>query len=275
MNHEQPDRRTRPGRGFTMIELLVVIAVVAILAALLLPVLAQAKERVRALQCLNNLRQWAQAFCFYGDDSDYIPREGHRRDGAVRVDNWANVYDRTNVDVWYNALPPYLGEPPASAYASLITGQRPRFYENRIFHCPSAHFTAGIEVDNQASFSLVMNSKLIMAPVAEPRCSIPFAAIQRPADTVAFLEERVNPSEAKVDLGQLNYDLGQPSAFASRFAARHRRGGNLAFCDGHVTLQPGPVVVETKGRYRGFARYPEGPINWCADPVMDPNTPDD
>jgi len=275
MNQMQHERRRRPGRGFTMIELLVVVAVVVILAALLLPALVQAKERARSLQCLNNLRQWAQAFRFYEDDSEYIPREGQRRTGAVRVDNWADVYNRANADVWYNALPPYLSEPPASMYASLITGQRPRFYENRIFHCPSARFTAGIEVDNEASFSLVMNSKLIMAPTIEPRCSIPFTAIQRPADTVAFLDERVNPSEYRVDVNQLNYDLGQPSAFASRFAARHRGGGNVAFCDGHVSFQSGRMVVETKGRNRGFARYPDGPITWCADPVMDPNSPDD
>lgn len=280
MNHEQPQREqpqrtTRPERGFTMIELLVVIAVVAILAAVLLPALGRAKERARTLQCLSNLRQWTQAFCLYADDSEYIPREGHRRDGSVRVDNWANVYDSSNADVWYNALPPYLSEPPASAYASLITGQRPRFYQNRLFHCPSARFTAGIEFDNQASFSLAMNSKLIMPPATQPRCSIQFSMIQRPADTVAFLEARVNPSEAREDPGQLNYDLGQPSAFASRFAARHRGNGNLAFCDGHVSSQPGRTVVETTGRYRGFARYPNGPINWCADPVVDPNSPDD
>ena len=275
MNHEHPDGQTRAGPGFTMIEFLVVIAVVAILAALLLPTLARAKERARSLQCLNSLRQWTQAFCSYADDSEYIPREGHRRDGSVRVDNWANVYDRANVDVWYNALPPYLSEPPASTYASLLTAQRPRFYESRIFHCPSARFTAGIEVDNQASFSLAMNSKLIMPPTTDPKYSIPFAMIQRPSDTVAFLEARVNSSESKVDLSQLNHDLGQPSAFASRFAARHLGGGNLAFCDGHVSFQLGPAVVETKGSYRGFARYPDGPINWCADPVVDPNSQND
>lgn len=274
MTHEKAEQRIRP-LGFTLVELLAVVAVVTILAALLLPALGRAKERVRGLQCLNNLRQWAQAFSSYADDSNFIPREGHRRNGAVRVDSWASVYHHDNSDVWYNALPPYLSEPPASTYASLITGQRPRFYENRIFHCPSARFTAGIEVDNQASFSLVMNSKLIMPPVVEPTCSIPFTAIQRPADTVAFLEARVNPSEARVDLSQLNYDLGQPSAFASRFAPRHRGGGNLAFCDGHVAFQTGPSVVEMKGRYRGFARYPDGPINWCADPLVDPNSPED
>lgn len=265
----------QPG-GFTLIELLVVITIIAILAALLLPSLARAKEKGHAVQCLNNVRQWELAFSMYKDDDEFIPREGSRRDGTVRTDNWANVRDPVSKDVWYNVLPSYLSEQPASSYASALTGQRPKFYQNRLFHCPSARFPEGAGFDNDAFFSLVMSSKLIMPPARPPECSVRYDEIQRPSATPAFLEGRVDPAEPKVDVLQLDSDLGQPSAYASRFAPRHNRGGNIAFCDGHAGWQPGPTVVETRpGRDRGFALFPDGDIVWCPDPLEDPNTPDD
>jgi prepilin-type N-terminal cleavage/methylation domain-containing protein/prepilin-type processing-associated H-X9-DG protein len=64
--------RCRQRRGFTLIELLVVIAIIAILAAILFPVFAQAREKARAASCLSNARQISLAFSMYAQDFDEV-----------------------------------------------------------------------------------------------------------------------------------------------------------------------------------------------------------
>jgi prepilin-type N-terminal cleavage/methylation domain-containing protein/prepilin-type processing-associated H-X9-DG protein len=93
--------RLRVSRGFTLIELLVVIAIIAILAAILFPVFAQAREKARQTSCISNLKQIGLATMQYAQDYDETYMNGWHPDGG------SGAY--TGVDMWRISLLPYLG----------------------------------------------------------------------------------------------------------------------------------------------------------------------
>jgi len=86
----------RSKAGFTLIELLVVIAIIAILAAILFPVFARAREKARQSSCLNNQKQWALAWQMYVQDYDENIPPYSLYDGS----SWGTR--------WYDLLLPYI-----------------------------------------------------------------------------------------------------------------------------------------------------------------------
>src|SRR5215210_1743473 len=108
------DRRLR---AFTLIELLVVMAIIAILAAILFPVFAQAREKARQVSCLSNLKQLGTAWMMYVQDYDEYtpmgracssyPRRGINQGGSCECGASAPFSDGTYAN-WADLIQPYV-----------------------------------------------------------------------------------------------------------------------------------------------------------------------
>jgi prepilin-type N-terminal cleavage/methylation domain-containing protein len=199
-------------KGFTLIELLMVIAIIAVLAAVLLSVLAQTKEKGRATQCLSNLRQWGMAYHMYADDNnDYLPRRGQGVQTLVQIDRPTD---------WFNALPFYFGS--MSFQMMISNNMLPIAHGQSIFICPTANNPGG-------TYFLPYGMNMNLSPW---NLSLPtqYYQVKQPG-LVVVLADAPGP-----------YASTYPSKQPYSIVARHNGQVNLLFLAGEVQSFAGKLV---------------------------------
>lgn len=261
-----PPRR----RGFTLIELLVVMAIIAILAAILFPVFARARDKARQTACLSNARQIGMAVMQYVQDADETFPSIHLSKYLVLVQPYAK-----SEDLW--KCPNESGRYIVSAGAALSDPPVAR----------------NVDI-SWAANGAVLGGWDDSAPKALSR-------LREPAGTVLLAESLVrepapasgNVAEAGFDAcldmrhvwwhRQYNGNVGGTFPYGAlgggRLAARHAGGNNFVYGDGHAKWVKEPVrdcgawspalpfgMKRVSDSYAGDGCRPAGePYTWCYD----------
>lgn len=203
----QNSQVVRKRTGFTLIELLVVIAIIAILAAILFPVFARARENARRSSCLSNTKQLGLAVMQYTQDYD---------------EKLPPSYDGPSV--WITIIAPYVKS-------------------NQLFFCPSDSTATTTAAPSAGNVSYGWNYEYLTRQACSPAnyfCGgVALARIQTVSETVLLADSGQNSLNYVISAAYDN-PLGTnygPSPI-------HLEGANVAFVDGHSKWfkVPGPIT---------------------------------
>ncbi len=199
-------RRSQP-RGFTLIELLVVIAIIAILAAMLFPTFARAREKARQVACMSNMKQIGLAFGMYHEDHHRLPWDDLTVGGAPEgtAPTWT----------WRLMIQPYINNTqifvcPTAPRLNDFDGTWPDYDQDAGYAINHVHWDDDLGTD------------------AEPPPGHTGDEIKHPSQCILV-------TDFTGDYAISGYGTQAHGFVRTDDAARRHNGGcNYLFCDGHV-----------------------------------------
>lgn len=217
-------------RAFTLIELLVVVAIVSVLAAILFPVFARARENARRTSCLSNLRQIGLGMMMYVQDHD---------ERYPRAYYYPNDESSNGTIFWRDMVSPYTKS-------------------EAVYWCPSAHFVSGVGIGiNNGNYGV--NEQFIRLPSRDKSTYI-MSEINRPSELYMLMDS----GTYKLAKGNVssssnwNYLPGAGTVggrcndttrgYDDCMKGRHFHGVNMAFADGHVKWIKSVIAVDEAGK---------------------------